>query len=136
MTHSRRKVQIDMVAFRRDVEEGTKQITLCEKYGISTATVARLKAEISGKLARREDVSEQALVEAFDGAFRIAIDIPAERLDSLLSGNDLSLEELRAACLALNDQAKAEIVQALLQGRVDRALEPQAVELPRLVAAQ
>lgn len=134
MTHSRKKVQVDMVAFRRDVEAGEKQVTLCEKYGIATSTVARLKAEISGKLARREQVPGQEEVEAPE-AFDLTINVPSDRLDDLIGAGDVGLEELRGACLQLNLQAKATLVQEILQGRLDRALEPLTVELPKLVSA-
>ena len=134
MTHSRRKVQIDRVAFRRDVEAGEKRIVLCEKYRISMATVARLIAEISGKLAGREELPEQAEVDAPE-AFDLTLNVPTERLNDLLSAADVGFEELRGAVLQLNPQAKATLVQEILQGRLDRALEPVAVELPKLVTA-
>jgi hypothetical protein len=48
MTPSRKKVQIDMVSFRRDVEAGDSQIMLCKK---NTASQAILQGRINEPVA-------------------------------------------------------------------------------------
>lgn len=127
------RVKIDMAAFRRDVEEGTSVLALSEKFGVSKATIWKLKAQLSGKLARREEMPTPVDCEAPE-AFDITLNVPTERLDDLLTAAEA--DELRTACLELGVQAKAELFQAVLQGRLDRALSPQAVEIPTFHALE
>lgn len=129
-----RKIQINMSDFRRDVESGDGPAAIAEKYGISKASVYRLKAEMSGKLARRESVPAEVEAEVPE-AFDLTINVPSDRLDDLIGAADIGIDELRGACLGLGPQAKAELFQQILQGRLDRALTPVAIELPKLVSA-
>ena len=79
-----------------------------------------------------EDIPESAEVEAPE-AFDITLNVPTHRLDELLlASNDA---ELRRAVLNLNPQPKADLFQAILQGRLDDALEP-GVSLPQLLPTQ
>ena len=119
--HSRKKIQIDMVAFRRDVESGTSVLLLAEKYGIAKSTVWRLKAEISGKLARKERAPEDAEVEAPE-AYDITLNVATDRLDDLLS--QASDEELRQAVLSFDPHEKANLLATVLQGRLTQVSEP------------
>ena len=117
--HNRKKIQIDMIAFRRDVELGTTVLVLAEKYGIAKSTVWRLKAEISGKIARRElgpmpDSDEPA------EAFTLNIDVPSARLDDLLAS--MADSELRAAVSELSDQDKAYLFQIYLQRKLNEVV--------------
>lgn len=134
MKRNTRKVQIDMTAFLRDVEASTPMLNLVEKYGISKATIYKLKAEVSGKLARREQVPDESDADAPE-AYNLTINVPTDRLDDLIGAGDIGLEELRRACMQLGPRSKAELFQEILQGRLDRALEPVAVGLQKLVSA-
>lgn len=124
MRHSTKKVQIDTVNFRRDVEGGTKNLVLAEKYGISAATVCRLKAEISDKIARREPVPDQDEVDAPE-AYDITLNVPTDRLADLLAG--ASAEEIKSAVLEAGAEAQADIFAAVLQGRWN-VIEPEQLD--------
>jgi hypothetical protein len=98
---------------------GTTVLILAEKYGIAKSTVWRLKAEISGKIARRElgDMPEpDAEAEEDQDAWDLTITVPTSRLEELLSG--LEDDELRSAVMGLGNQEKATNIQAVLQERM------------------
>lgn len=117
MTHSTKRIVVDMVAFRRDVEAGTTVLVLAEKYGIAKSTVWRLKAQISGKLARREqppEFDEGDAPEAFD----VTVTVDTDKLDyHLAAATDA---EIRDAVMNLNPQSKADLFTSLLQGRLNQ----------------
>lgn len=131
---SRKKIDVDMVAFRRDVELGTTVIVLAEKYGIAKSTVWRLKAEISGKIARRELGEMPEPEDAETGSYELKIEVPAERLNSLLT--DISEQEIRSAVQQIPAQDKANILQLVLQARFNESTAPAAVvEMPEQASA-
>lgn len=122
---------IDLESFKRDVPLLTIG-ELAAKYGISKASVSRLKVEVADLERNREsqpaDNPEQEAAEEDSGAYDVAISIPISCLDDFLG--TAGLDELRVACFDLDSQNKAQLVQSILQARVSSYLPPADVEIP------
>jgi hypothetical protein len=145
MTAGRKKLQIDMVNFRRDVEMGTTPIVLAEKYGIKMWRVWKLKAEISSKVGRRElgpmpgmGKSKDTHTEPEDceDLYTIAIDVPSAKLNTLLES--CSQQEIIAAVMQLEDQDKAAVFQAIMINRMRQITddEPETLAEPICMTAE
>lgn len=129
-----KKLHVDMIAFRRDVEDGTPVLTLAEKYGVSKATVFKWRTELSSAIARRRQPAEdEAEVENPDAFYNVTLTVPTERLDDIIA--DFADHEIRAAVADLPSLAKATIFESVMQRRLDNALEPLAVPLTGMVPA-
>lgn len=107
---------IDEEAFGQDVHEGKLSINaLARKYGITWPEAKAKRAEVLGA---GEDEEEAGDAPSFD----LKTEVPAERLDDLLAA--FNSTELRSAIAALEPVDKANLVQIVLQQRMDRALKP------------
>ena len=116
----------DLESFKRDVPLLTIG-ELAAKYGISKASVSRLKVEVARE-SQPADNPEQEAAEEDSGAYDVAISIPISCLDDFLG--TAGLDELRVACFDLDSQNKAQLVQSILQARVSSYLPPADVEIP------
>ena len=117
---------IDLESFKRDVPLLTIG-ELAAKYGISKASVSRLKVEVARE-SQPADNPEQEAAEEDSGAYDVAISIPISCLDDFLG--TAGLDELRVACFDLDSQNKSQLVQSILQARVSSYLPPADVEIP------
>ena len=116
----------DLESFKRDVPLLTIG-ELAAKYGISKASVSRLKFEVARE-SQPADNPEQEAAEEDSGAYDVTISIPISCLDDFLGTT--GLDELRTACFDLDSQDKALLVQSILQARVSSSLPPADVGIP------
>ena len=128
MPRGRHRLILDMATFRQDVDSGTPTLTLAEKYGVAKSTIWKLKAELSGKIARGELRQKRAAAPAAEQArcFELHIDLAEEAIDEVL--RSLSDTELRTAVLELESQDKATIVQLALQRKLNGFAQPNPAE--------
>lgn len=118
MPLGRHRLNLDMVAFRRDVDAGTSILVLAKKYGASRASICRRKAELAGRIARGTTCSGagHGLAEEDELCFELHIDLPETLLDNVLAS--LDEEELRAAVKQMEPQDKAHVFQLAMQHRI------------------
>lgn len=114
--------------------EGLSVNALANKHAISWAAAKALKDELSDAV-EPEDGPEPS-PETGPPVFKIEITIPADRVIELVRGTDR--DELLAAIEGMEAGFHADLLQAILQKKFDRILEPdRAIETPQieLVAA-
>lgn len=109
---------VDMESFERDIPLLTIR-ELAAKYGISKASVSRLKAEVARESQPAENPEQEAAEEDSE-AYDVTISIPIRYFDDFLGTT--GVDELRIACFDLDSQGKAQLVQSILQARVSSSL--------------
>jgi len=127
------KDAVNREQFWEDVKQGSTIKALAKKYGLEWSEARALRQELeAGEPGELEPAAEPAN-DLVPEAYCPSITIPTARLMDLLRG--LEAEEILEAVEQLNPQVQADLLQAVLQKKFDRLLEPKTVPMPTLVSS-
>lgn len=124
--------QVNQEEFKKDAKDGMSINALAKKYGIQWMAAKNLAQELAEAEAQEPEpgLEPGQEEEGEPATYDIATTVPTHRLNDLL--RCLSSEELAEALELLTSQVKADILQAVLQKKMDRLLEPKQLDTAKL----